>query len=183
MTVIGWNFDFSVLPKYDVRKRIPFVYDSFIEISESDALCGIYSIAEVSMFNYIGWLVLLKNKQEPRVVLNVTKDINFTDNFSRSKDGRYIFLQASFWDHVKNELNRPIVIIDILKEQFSVLKTDNLSTPYKIVEIKKDIFRATADEELKKLDKRLRRLTRRKIRLKSLQWHDISEFEAFHSFL
>ena len=176
MSGTDWNFDFSGLPKYDVRKRIPFVYDKFFEISESDALCGIYSIVEASMLNYIGALVLLKNKQEPRVVLNVTKDINFTDNFSCSKDGRYIFLQASFWDHVKNGLKRPIVIIDILKEQFSVLKTDNLSSPYEIVEIKKDIFRATADEELKKLDKRLRRLTRRKIRLKWLRWRGLDEF-------
>ena len=174
-----WIFDFSALPKYDVRDKAPYVYDKFFEISESDALCGIYSIVEASMLNYIGALVLLKNKSEPRVVLNVSENINFTDNFSRSADGRYIFLQASFFDKAKKRIDRPIVVFDLLKERFSIFKTENLSPAYEIVEIKKGVFKAIADEVQKKSDKRLRRLTKKKIRLNWLRWHVLDQFETF----
>ena len=180
MTATDWKFDFSTLPKYDVREKTPYVYDKFFEISESDALCGIYSIVEASMLNYVGALILLKNKTEPRVILNVSEKINFTDNFSKSNDGRYIFLQASFCDDINQRINRPIVIIDLSKEQFSIFKTDNLNPIYEVVEIKMGVFRVIADETQKKSDKKLRKLTRKKIRLKWLRWRGIEEFGAFH---
>lgn len=176
MTGTDWNFDFSSLPKYDTREKLPFVYDRFFEIAESDALCGIYSIVEASMLNYIGALILLKNKEEPRVLLNVFEEINFTDNFSRSKDGRYIFLQANIWDDTNQRIDRPIIIFDLLNELFAVYKTPNHNTTYEIVEIKKGVFQATADETQKKHDKQLRKLTRRKIRLKWQSWRRIEEF-------
>lgn len=33
-----WFFDFPSLPKWDVRERIPFVYDTFHYLPQSDTL-------------------------------------------------------------------------------------------------------------------------------------------------
>ena len=66
-----WNFDFSSLPRWDVRDRIPFVYDRFYPLSECDALCCIYSIAEVRMGCYQGFLAILKNKEKPELYVHL----------------------------------------------------------------------------------------------------------------
>lgn len=178
-----WKFDFSALPRYDVRDKAPYVYDKFFEIEEFDTLCGIYSIVEASMLNYIGALVLLKSKADPRIILNISDRICFTDNFSKSKSGRYIFLQASVFDETKERINRPIVIIDLLDEVFSFIQTDNCNPLYEIVEQKEWMFRVIADETQKKGDKRLRKLARKKIKLKSLRWHDLNKLQSLPKLL
>ena len=47
------------------------VYDEYFEIPQSDTLCCIYSIAEVSMCNYLGFLAILKNKEKPLLQVKI----------------------------------------------------------------------------------------------------------------
>ena len=45
MKTATWDCDFSSLPYWENREHIPFIYDTFCEVPQSDALCCIYSIA------------------------------------------------------------------------------------------------------------------------------------------
>lgn len=122
MRTTDWEFDFASLPRWDIRERIPFVYDEFFEVPGKDMLCCIYSVAEVSMMNYEGFLAILRNKQKPELVLNVT-DISFCVNFSHSKDGNLLFLQPSFYSPEKG-YRRPVMILDMEKGRYSYIKKE-----------------------------------------------------------
>ena len=96
MQTTDWSFDFASLPRWDNREKWFYTYDAFYEVPGKDMLCCIYSVAEVSMLNYEGFLAILRNKEKPELVLNPA-DICFCVNFSQSADGRFLFLQPSFY--------------------------------------------------------------------------------------
>ena len=66
-----WKFDFSTLPHWEDRYSMPYIYDKFLDIPQSNTLCCIYSIAEVTMCNYVGFLAIIKNKEKPSIFLNI----------------------------------------------------------------------------------------------------------------
>lgn len=172
-----WNFDFSALPYWDIRLSPPYIYwtyDEFLELPQSGALCCIYSIAEVSMWNYMGFLAIIKNKEDPSLFLNIT-DYGFCDNISASKDGSLIFLQPSLYFKETNISKRPILIIDIEKNLFSYIDTNNYSPSYKIEEINEKVFKINADAYQKKHSKGLWELSRMKIYTDRLKWYELKE--------
>lgn len=61
MKTTGWKYDFTSLPHWENREKDPLIYDEFFEIPQSDILCCLYSITEVSMLNYQGFLAILRN--------------------------------------------------------------------------------------------------------------------------
>lgn len=183
MKTTDWKFDFSSLPHWDNRNSIPYVYDEFFDIPQSDTLCCIYSIAEVSMSNYLGFLAIIKNKEKPELFLNITEGINFCPNISVNPDGNLIFLQASIYNKDTHAIKRPILIIDISKQVFSYVSTDNYNPCYEVVELKKNVFRIKADADQKKSDKRLNELCKKKIRINRLTWHDLSELSSLPEML
>ena len=178
MRTTDWKFDFSSLPRWDNCNGIPNVYDEFFDIPQSDTLCCIYSIAEVSMCNYLGFLAIIKTKEKPQLFLNITEGISFCPNISVSTDGNLIFLQPSIYDKDTNVVKRPILIIDISKRVFSYLITDNLNSCYKIMELHKNVFKIEADEYQKKENKSLKSLSKKKIRTNYLKWHDLAELNS-----
>lgn len=178
MKTTDWTFDFSSLPGWDIRQTIPYVYDEFFEIPQSDMVCCIYSIAEVTMGHYLGHLAILKNKEDPQLVLNITKEYTFGTNCSVNKTGDLIFLQPNIYNHHTHTTKRPILIIDIQNNRFSYLKTDNINPCYTVVEINDRVFKIEADAYQKKHDKRLRALSRKKIRLHRLKWYDVTQLDA-----
>jgi hypothetical protein len=173
-----WTFDFTSLPRWDNRDSMPFIYDAYYEIPQSDTLCCIYSIAEVTMCNHLGFLAILKTKAEPKLYLNVAKGLNFCDNVSVSENGRLIFLQPSMYNPNTQEIKRPILIIDMDKNAFSFFDTNNVNPCYKIVQSTPGIFKIDADDYQKKHDKKLRRLGRKKIKLNRLHWHSLDELDS-----
>ena len=172
-----WSFDFSSLPHWDNRESFPFVYDTYYEIPQSDALCCIYSIAEVTMCNYLGFLAILKNKEEPTLYFNVTDGMNFCDNVSVSEDGRFLFLQPSTYNRKTNTLRRPILILDLKQDAFALFDTSNVNPLYRVVSCGHEVFKVEADETQKN-DKALRRLSRKRIKTKRLRWHGLDEWES-----
>lgn len=178
-----WKFDFTKLPHWENRNSIPYVYDEFFEISQSDMLCCIYSIAEVSMENYLGFLAIIKNKEKPSLFLNIAENFNFCNNFSVSEEGSLIFLQPSIYYKETNTVKRPILIIDVEKNLFSYVNTDNCNTCYKVEEINKKVFRINPDAYQKKYDKRLNALSKKKIRIDRLKWYNLIELNSLQQLI
>ena len=178
MKTTDWEFDFSSLPHWDNRDRIPYVHDEFVHIPQSDTLCCIYSIAEVRMGWDLGFLAILANKENPSLILNITEHVNFFPNVSVNTKGNLIFLQALIYNKKSELLKCPVVVIDISNNTFSYIDTVNCNTCYKIVEISENVFKIAADEYQMKHDKRLKALSRKKIRTDRLKWHSLNELES-----
>lgn len=173
-----WKFDFSSLPHWDNRYTIPFVYDKFYSIPQNDILCCIYSIAEVRMGWYTGFLAILKNKECPELILNIAEGMIFCDNFSVNKSGDILFLQPSIYNKVNNTVSCPILIMDLTHKKFACCGTDNYNPCYKVIEISDTVFGIEADETQIKTDERLNALAKQKIDLRCLKWYDFSELNT-----
>ena len=178
MKTTDWKYDFSSLPRWDNRERIPYVYDAFFELPQSDTLCCLYSICEASMLNYLGFLAILKNKENPELVLNITEEFAFCDNVSVSDDGNLIFLQPSIYDKDTNCCPRPVLILDIKNNLFSFLKTVNYSPLYKVVQKKANVFVIEADAHERKHNKQLASLHGKKIRIRWLKWYKMDKLST-----
>ncbi len=182
MRTTDWKFDFSSLPHWDVRDRIPYIYDDFLEIPQSDTLCCIYSVCEASMCNYIGFLAILRNKNAPELFLNIADRFNFCDNISVSTDGNLIFLQPSVYNEAKNTVRRPVLIIDIGKGAFAYFDTDNHNPDYKVIEVGGGIFKIEVHPS-QLSDKRLAALSKKKIYTDRLRWRDLGELPSLPDLL
>ena len=177
MKTTDWNYDFSSLPHWDCHS-LPYVFDEYLEIPQTDLLCCVYSIPEVSMGNYLGFLAILKNKQKPELLLNVTDRIHFLPQISVNEKGNLIFLQSSLIDQSTGRIERPLIILDIEKSLFACYKTNNVNPCYQVVAIKEDTFGIRADEFQKKHDRQLNALSRKKINIRRLRWYAFSEFST-----
>ena len=174
-TTTDWKFDFASLPRWENHNSAHYAYDEFFGISQTDTLCCIYSIAEVRMMSYQGFLAILQNKENPKVVLNVTKDMNFCDNFSASNDGKLIFLQPSMYNDKTKQVKRPILILDIEKKKFAYVETNQWNPEYKVIEVAENVFRVEPDPVQAKNDERLRALSELEIRTDSMKWYPWSQ--------
>ena len=178
MKTTDWKFDFTVLPRWDNHSRSSWIRDEYFEIPQSDMLCCIYSIEEVSMMNDQGFLAILKNKEKPELVLNVADGFSFCVNFSASDDGNLIFLQPSIYDRNTNRCHRPILVLDIRNNRFSFLRTKNYCPAYREVQKKANLFVVEADEQQRKGIRQLAFLHGKKIRTRWLRWFAMDELSA-----
>lgn len=174
MKTTDWKYDFSTLPHWDNREKIHYAYDEYYEIPQSDTLCCLYSICEASMLNYLGFLAILKNKETPELILNLA-EFPFCVNFSASDDGNLIFLQPSIYDQRTNRCLRPVLILDIQKNRFAYIKTDNYCPIYQVLQTKANVFVIEADERQRKNNRQLAALHGRKIRTRWLKWHEMDK--------
>ena len=175
MKTTNWAYDFASLPRWNNREQNSWIYDEFYEIPQSDTLCCLYSICEVSMGNDQGFLAILKNKQKPELVLNIADGFNFCVNFSANSAGNLIFLQPSIYDRSSNRLLRPILILDLQKNCFSYVPTENYSPAYRIVEKSASVFQVQANERQRNNTKQLAALHGTKIQIPKLEWHEMGK--------
>ncbi len=177
-TPSDWDFDFESLRNFNSRN--PFTYDKFYPIPQSDALCCIYAISEVRMGWHQGFLAILKDKNSPKLILNIAEKINFRDNFNVDKSGKLIFLQAMIYFGETGEINCPILIIDLEKEKFTYIETDNVNSTYTVEDAGDLVFEIKADE-IQKSDPALASLCDKKLDLKISDWYDLSEISALYN--
>ena len=170
MKTTDWKYDFTSLPRWDNRENFWGVYDEYFEIPQSDTLCCLYSIVEASMLNYVGFLAILKNKEQPELTLNVV-EFAFCVNFSVSEDGTLIFLQPSIYDRASNRCVRPVLILDIQNNRFSYLMTGNYCPSYHVIQKTPHVFVVKADERQRKGIRQLAALHGKKIRTCWLKWY------------
>lgn len=178
MKTTDWKYDFSSLPRRDNREKLGWIYDEYFEIPQSDTLCCLYSINEVSMMNYQGFLAILRNKENPELVLNVAEGFTFCVNFSASADGNLIFLQPSIYDRPANRCMRPILILDIQNDRFSYLITDNYCPAYKVIQKSPHVFVIEADAHQRKGIQQLAALHGKKIRTRWMKWYGMDKLPA-----
>ena len=170
MNTTDWKYDFTALPRWGDRQKPHFDRDEFFEIPQSDTLCCLYSIREASMLDYLGFLAILKKKDNPELILNLT-EFAFCVNFSASDDGNLIFLQPSIYDRPTNRCLRPVLILDIPNNRFSYIKTANYCPSYRVVQKKATVFEVEADARQMKGIRQLAALHGRKIRMRWLRWY------------
>ena len=127
---------------------------------------------------YTGFLAILKNKEHPELILNITEGMNFCDNFSVNKSGDILFLQPSIYNKENNTVNCPILIVDLTHKKFACYCTDNYNPCYKVIEISDTVFGIEADKTQIKNDERLNALSNQKIDMSSLEWFDFSELNT-----
>ena len=134
------------------------------------------------MGNNVGFLAILKDKNNPTLLLNIAEEFNFCNNFSASKDGRFLFLQPSVYESRDNSIHRPMLVIDVLENKFAFIATDNINPCYKVIELDKFSFKVEADEN-QKGDRRLDKLCRKKILIDCLKWHTLSTLTSLPKML
>lgn len=177
MKATDWKYDFSSLLHWDNREKTPFIYDEYFEIPQSDTVCCLYSICEAGMMNYLGFLAILKNKDNPELVLNVT-EFPFCVNFSVSPNGKLIFLQPSIYDQHTNRCMRPVLILDLQENRFSYIRTANYCSDYKVIQTKPNVFIIEADEIQRENNQQLAALHGKKIRTRWLRWYRMERLPA-----
>ena len=183
MKSTDWKFDFSLLPRWDNRERIPFVYDEFFEIPQQNLLCCIYSVCEVSMCNPLGFLAVLRNKEKPELIVNITDNFVFCPQVSASLDGNLIFLWPSIYDKKTDYFARPLLILDLGNNRFSYFITHNFSPCCEIIEVDHGTFRIEADDYQRNADKRLEAISKMEIRIDQVNWYDLSQIRKLPKLL
>lgn len=96
------------------------------------------------MCNYEGFLAILRNKENPELLLNITQGMCFCDNISVSANGNFVFLQPSIYNPSRNTVQRPVLILDIVKNTFAYVDTDNYNPCYHVVEVSDHVFKVDA---------------------------------------
>lgn len=96
MNTTDWKYDFASLPRWDTREKFPFVDDEFFELPQSNTLCCLYSIVEASMLNYVGFLAILKNKDNPELILNLAEEFVFLCQFFCQCERKFDFSATEY---------------------------------------------------------------------------------------
>jgi hypothetical protein len=174
MNINGWNYDYDKLPYWDNRESIPWIYDFLVENQQQNRACLIYSVAEVGMGSYRGFLALFENKGNPYITLNITKY-----NFSGSKqchqfnlNGDLFFTVPSMYYTEKNKLEFPILIIDCIENKFSYIRIIN-GIHYALKEINQFNFQLID----KNHDERFISRDGEVVDLRLLEWFDLSQID------
>ena len=99
MILEGWKYDFKTLKHWENRSSIPYTYDLLFENYKQSYACLIYSIAEVGMCRYSGFMAILKNKCNPIKILEIT-NYNFCgykNCYKFNCDGNLLFSVPSLY--------------------------------------------------------------------------------------
>ncbi len=69
---MGWNYDFSTLSRWNNHDNYPepYITDHGVVSPNGKYLYAIYSVIEVSMGHYCGFLAILENKENPKLLLD-----------------------------------------------------------------------------------------------------------------
>ncbi len=164
MRTTDWKYNFSSLKHWDNRDRIAYIYDEFFEFPNADILCCIYSIAEVSMCNYCGFLAILKNKSEPNLILEITDYTIPNQKVFCSSSGKHIILRVHCYIGSRNLMKFPFLIIDIEHHLFSFITPEKYCNEYTIKEIDSNVFKISSIE--------------RNILLNRLKWYSFDRINS-----
>lgn len=120
MNISGWNYDFETLPRFENRENGEYTEDILYESPDGSFCVVNYSVKEVRNGDFRGFLAILKNKEAPEKLLNIT-NINFIKEapFFASSKPLTAVLANIYADDIKQSL-AVTIIIDLHKERFSL---------------------------------------------------------------
>lgn len=170
-----WNYDFTSLPHWDVRDKIPYVYDLLFENGPMDLAFLIYSIVEYRMCSYAGYLAILQNKKKPELMFWTEKPVFSNAEVMFSRDGQLAFAQSAFW----NDGGWPIYVFDLPNRRFARFKTITKNICYTVKEIEPNEFVIVADEWQMRNDELLQKINGTKIEIKALKWRPLGNIDSF----
>jgi hypothetical protein len=129
----------------------------------------------------VGFLAILKEKDDPTLLINISKGMNFCDNFSVSEDGRFIFLQPSIYDERRGH-KRPILVINLVENRFSYVLTNNTNPCYHVKQKSTDVFVVEAQES-QQGDQRLMEIHGIEIHITALQWYELNKLPSLRELI
>lgn len=179
MEIDGWVYDFESLPFWDNHNKISYVMDKLIENDNSDCACLIYSIAEVSMCNNIGFLAVLKNKKKPFLYKNVTNFYFPMQYADFSRDGRLLFVKTQIYDKERKRMNCPLLVMNVAEDCFSAIPINTPNPCYQVVEKSRDIFGIKADPYQAKHNIILQEMNQMEIKISELKWYSMSVLDDY----
>ena len=170
-----WNFNFESLPYWDNRNTHWNARDMLYENEQMDMAFVVYSIIETRMCFYEGFLAVLKNKQKPELLLNVTTGTFTERKVVFSSDGKFAFMQSALWDK-----GWPVFVFDLSTQQFACFKTVTTNLSFSVEEIDNS-FIITADKWQMEHDSNsgLRALDGTEIETNKLKWFPFEEINSF----
>ena len=173
MVIEEWEYEFSKLPRWDNRDKIPWVYDKLYENPNRNNAVLIYSIAEVGIGKYFGFLAVFSNKAQPHLTLNTTAFTVIPQMPMFSANGDICFLLACLYEKRKNLLACPLLILNFELEAFNCFKvTDGFN--YSVDEKNKAEFvlvQQYHNDRLKSFDGQI-------IRIDQCNWKPFSELHT-----
>ena len=172
MNLKGWEYEYESLPYWKNHKEI-FCTDEIFEAPHPvDMACVIYSIAEVSMLNYLGFCAILSQKSQPVLQLSIV-GMNFSPYAFFSSDGNYLFLKA-----MHRKRSAFILILDLVKKTYAVEPFASSTLDYTINELSSDEFEILFSEAALKSNPNREYWNHKKIVLPQKRWHPWSDLEA-----
>jgi hypothetical protein len=114
-----WKFDFTTLPHWKTRLKIPYLYDLFLPFEKAELLFCVHSVAEVTMMNYRGFFTILENKESPRVVFTSRKGI-FGPNLYADDQEKHLCFEA--YCEGKGSV---MLLYSINRKAFAILKRNS----------------------------------------------------------
>ena len=169
MDISGWNYNFEHLPYWDQRKIDPYAYDALYENKQLDIAVLIYSICEIRMCYYVGFLAIFKNKQKPELIMNIT-GWTFKDSpIVFSADGKFAFIHFDWWSD-----GWPILIFDFINYTFSYFYANTEGLNFTINELKKNEFSVV--HSIVGLSETSSEV---KIELEKLEWMHFRDIDSF----
>ncbi len=71
---LGWNNNFGSLKYWKNRETMPYIHDRGFVSPDGKYLFAIYSICEVAMGHYKGFLAIFENKEDPELLIDRDHD-------------------------------------------------------------------------------------------------------------
>jgi len=177
MNIDGWEYPYETLQRWNWINRDDYhAYDLLFENEQSSVAILIYSVIETRMSSYEGFLAILRDKDNPQLILQTKcffkdKDVIF------SSDGRFALATASVWNQ-----GWPIIIFDLVNQRFSSFVARTNDSSFYLKENRKNeefIILAREEQQAKRTDDSLKKLDGTKIRINELKWRPFGEVEAF----
>lgn len=159
-----WAYDFKSLPNWDNKYNNPWVTEKIFEPDPADFLCMVYSIEEIRMGWYQGYLLLLYDTDQSTGYIN--SDRLWGQNITYLKKNGLLVLNANI--HYNEDLSSPLVFIDVVNRKFAIFDISN-GIHYKVVESESGIKLIENEKSnFKSRDNEY-------IQIDALKWYEISE--------
>lgn len=170
-----WNYPVETLPKWDIHKREFGGDDRLFESDYAKYACLLYSIVEWRMGWYSGYLAILRDKRNPKLIINPTNTMWYPwVQFSLNED---ILFLCSY-----NGGEYPIIILNLEKKCFSALRVVN-GFHYSIKEIDSTHFKLIADVGEMNSSRKIEWVDGMVFNLKRQRWFPINKLDHLSEIL
>jgi len=173
MEIGGWQYDYTSLKDWDGHEAYPWHLEKMAWDEKSDTACLIYAICEVRMGMEMGYLAILSNKSQPKLLLNLTLLLFPIQEPFYSQDGRYLLLKAQVYHKESQRTKSLILFLDVLERKFAslMMRGNNYSYQFEESSPKQFIIRVDEYQKQQGYD------ADTSITLDDLLWHPFSDLE------